>query len=171
MRQRRIRLSRRRGGFSPIVISVQILLAVAVALSITLGGYWYFGPYRGFSTETFVEVEHGMSSRQIARQLTHQGVVRSSWAFLAVRVLHPRAPLQAGEYRFGSAQTPWQVFNEIRRGEVFYEDFTIPEGSNMFDIASLLEQTDLVEPAAFLKEAASPGMIQDLDGRAPSLER
>jgi UPF0755 protein len=166
----RNRLSKPRGSFRPLFISLQILLAVALALGITLGGYWYFGPYRGFAAETFVQIHHGMSSRQIARQLTHQGVVRSSWAFLAVRYLHPNAPLQAGEYRFGAAETPWGVFEKIRRGEVFYEDFTIPEGSNIFDIATLLGQTDLVRPAAFLKAAADPGMIRDLDPAAPNLE-
>ncbi len=102
----------KRSGFRPVLFSIQILLAVAVALALTLGGYWYFGPFRGFETETFVEIHHGMSSRQIARQLTHQGVVRSQWAFLAVRYLHPHAALQAGEYRFGAAQTPWQVFEK-----------------------------------------------------------
>lgn len=158
------------GRFRPVLVSIQVLLAVAVALALTLGGYWYFGPFRGFANETFVEIHRGMSSRQIARQLTHQGVVRSTWAFLAVRLLHPRATLQAGEYRFGAAQTPWQVFEEIRKGEIFYEDFTVPEGSNIFDIANLLEQADLVRPDAFLKEAADPEMVRDLDSAAPDLE-
>src|SRR4051794_15283102 len=135
-----------------------------------LAGYWYLGPYRGFRTETFVEIEHGMSSREIARQLAEKGVVRSRWAFDAIRALHPRATLQAGEYRFGSAQTPWQVFEKIRRGEIFYEDFTVPEGSNIFDIASLLEQSDMVDPDEFLKAAANPQPIRDLDPVAPTLE-
>jgi UPF0755 protein len=135
-----------------------------------IAGYWYFGPYRGFRTETFVQIEHGMSSRQIARSLTHQGVVRSEWAFLAVRVLRPRAKLQAGEYRFATAQTPWQVFEEIRRGQVFYEDVTIPEGSNIFEVASLLDQLDMVKGDAFLNAAEKPDMIRDLDPLAPNLE-
>lgn len=133
-------------------------------------GYWYLGPYRGFRTETFVDVEHGMSSRQIAKTLTHHGVVRSEWAFLAVRILRPHATLQAGEYRFATAQTPWQVFEEIRRGEVFYEEITVPEGSNRFDIASLLDQLDMVKGDAFLKAAEKPDMVRDLDELAPNLE-
>jgi UPF0755 protein len=78
--------------------------------------------------------------------------------------------LQAGEYRFATAQTPWQVFEKIRRGEVFYEEVTVPEGSNMFDIASLLDQLDMVKGSAFLEAAAKPDLIQDLDPRAPDLE-
>ena len=52
------------------------LMTVAVAISVLVGcafaGYWYLGPYRGFRTETFVEIEHGMSSREIARQLARE---------------------------------------------------------------------------------------------------
>jgi UPF0755 protein len=139
-------------------------------LAIALTGYWYLGPYRGFTNETFVEVEHGMSSRAIANLLASHGVVRSPWAFLAARMLHPRATLQAGEYRFGSEQTPLQVFDTIRKGEVFYEELTFPEGSNLFDIAGILKSFDTVKPDDFLKAAADPESVRDLDPLAPSLE-
>ena len=132
--------------------------------------YWYFSPYEGFDAQTFVEIEHGMSSRQIARTLQRQGVIRSQWAFLLIRILKSRAPLQAGEYRFGSSQTPWQVFEKIRKGDTFFEEFTVPEGSNIFDIARLLEQGDTVRADAFLKAAADSVLIRDLDALAPDLE-
>ena len=152
-------------------LSVLLLLALAVLATVAgLTGYWYLTPYRGFKTEAFVEIGHGMSSRAIARRLEAQGVVRSRWAFLAVRALHPRAPLQAGEYRFGSAQTPWQIFEKIEHGEIFYEEFTVPEGSNIFDIAGLLAHSDTVNSSAFLQAAANPSSIRDLDPKAPNLE-
>jgi len=153
--------------FLMFAAALAIVALIAVAF---FAGYWYFGPYRGFGTETFVEIEHGMSSRQIASALERHGVVRSRWAFLFLRMLNSRAPLQAGEYRFGSAQTPWQVFQEIRKGEIFYEELTIPEGSNIFDIASILEQGDTVKSADFLKAAADPSLIRELDPLAPNLE-
>jgi UPF0755 protein len=139
-------------------------------VGVGLAGYWYFAPYRNFRNETFVEIERGTPSSEIARKLENQGVVRSRWAFLAVRLLHPRASLQAGEYRFGAAQTPFKVFDIIRRGEIFYEDVTVPEGSNMFDIAELLGNLDTVKPEAFLQAAADPAAIRDLDSQAPNLE-
>lgn len=159
-----------RGAISRALKTAAIVAIVLVLAGAAVGGYWYLGPYRGFGAETFVEIHRGMSSQEIARELTRHGVVRSRWAFLAVRALHPRATLQAGEYRFGSEQTPWQVFEKIRRGEIFYEDFTVPEGSNMFDIATLLEGLDSVRPNDFLREAASPDLIRDLDPQAPNLE-
>jgi UPF0755 protein len=159
-----------RGSLRRLLFVLTILGAVALLAGCALGGYWYFGPYRGFQTETFVEVEHGMTSREIARELADHGVVRSRWAFMLIRALHRRATLEAGEYRFGSAQTPWQVFDKIRRGEIFYEDFTVPEGSNIFDIAALLEQSGMVDSDEFLRVAANPSLIHDLDPVTPTLE-
>ncbi len=146
------------------------LALICAVIGAGLSAYWYFAPYRNFRNETFVTIERGTPSGEIARKLEEQGVVRSRWAFLAVRLLHPRASLQAGEYRFGAAQTPFEVFETIRRGEIFYEDFTVPEGSNMFDIAELLGNSDMVKPAAFLEAAADPAAIRDLDSQAPNLE-
>ncbi len=146
------------------------LAVIAALVAAALFSRWYLGPYRNFQTQTFVEIEHGMSSRAIAQTLEKHGVVRSHWAFLAVRALHPQASLQAGEYRFGAEQTPFQVFDKLHRGEIFYEELTVPEGSNTFDIAELLKNSDTVEPQAFLKAAADPTSIRDLDPRAPTLE-
>lgn len=146
------------------------LVVIAVVVLGGVGAYWSLRPYRGFSTPQFVEIDRGMSSRAIGRQLSRSGVVRSQWSFLLVRALHPGATLQAGEYRFSSAESPWQVFDTIRRGQIYYEELTIPEGSNIFDIAALLRNSNALRPEAFLKAAANPASIRDLDPAAPSLE-
>ncbi len=148
-------------------LSLLIVLLLAAAGII---GYRYFGAYQGFREPVFVDIGHGMSSRDIAEELARQGVVRADWIFLAVRALRPRAKLQAGEYRFAGRQTPWQVFDKIRRGEIFYQDLTVPEGSNIFDIASLVDSLGGVKGDDFLRAAADPADIRDLDGSAPSLE-
>ena len=83
------------------------LLFILLAAAAGVAGYRYFGAYRGFREPVFVDIGHGMSSRDIAAELARQGVVRADWIFLAVRALRPRAKLQAGEYRFADQQTPW----------------------------------------------------------------
>jgi UPF0755 protein len=151
---------------STLAALVVLLLLAAAAIA----AYWLFTPYRGFPGETFVDIEHGTSSHDLARQLADKGVVRSEWAFLLVRLMRPTATLQAGEYRFASPQNPWQVFTEIQRGETFYEELTIPEGSNIFDIAGLLQNSGMVNADDFLRVAANTDLIRDLDPQAPTLE-
>ncbi len=145
-----------------------ILLLLLVAFAV--GGVWFLGPFHASQEETFVQIDHGMSTRLIAEKLFEDGLIRSPYAFLAARALHPKARLQAGEYRFGSEQTPFEIFDKINRGQVYFVEVTIPEGSNMFDIAGIVEKETQIKGADFLKAAADPQLIHDLDPSAPNLE-
>lgn len=147
-----------------------VFLLVILAVLGAAAGFWYLGPYRAPQEETFVQIDRGMSSRAIADLLAQDGLVRANWAFLAARAMNPHARLQAGEYRFGSEQTPFEIFEKIRRGQVYFETVTIPEGSNMFDIAAILDKTTSIKAADFLTAAADPDKIRDLDPSAPNLE-
>ena len=153
-----------------MVKRISILLVLAAIVGAGILAVNYLGPYAGFKNEAFVTVTRGMSSREIADQLAKEGVVRSPWAFLAARALSRHARLQAGEYRFESDATPFEVLDRLRRGDVYFEQLTVPEGSNMFDIASLLDKGDVMEGADFINAASDPKTILDLDPLAPSLE-
>ncbi len=90
--------------------------------------------------------------------------------FLALRAIRPRAVLQAGEYQFIEAASPWRIFNRIVTGDIYYFDFTVPEGSNIWDIARLLETQGIMTEAEFLAAASDPALIRDLAPDAESLE-
>jgi UPF0755 protein len=120
--------------------------------------------------EVFVEIERGAPSRTIAARLAEQGVVRYAWQYLGVRVLRWRTRVQAGEYRFSSPATPWAVFDRLARGDVHYYELAVPEGANQFDIAAAVEKLGLIPRADFLKAAADPALIRDLDPHARNLE-
>ncbi|HUA20668.1 MAG TPA: endolytic transglycosylase MltG [Bryobacteraceae bacterium] len=126
--------------------------------------------YQGFENEVIVDFPKGTSSTAIAAELARSGVVRFSWQFLVVRALSPGRFLQAGEYQFTHADTPWHVFDRIARGDVFYYELTVPEGSNIFDIAASLGRFDFLQPTDFLKAARDPSLIRDLAPNAPTLE-
>lgn len=151
--------------FKLLVVLCLLGAGAAVYLS-----FEYLGTYQSSNPETFVEIERGTSSRTIAKQLAEHDVIRAAWVFLVVRALHPRVSLQAGEYRFGPSQSPREVFEKIRRGEIFYEEFTVPEGSNRFDIANLLKQSDTVKSEDFLTASQDNGAIHEIDPLAPTLE-
>jgi UPF0755 protein len=110
-------------------------------------------PYRAFDGDIFVPLQKGSGTRSIARQLADAGVIRYSWQFLLARAVHPRATLQAGEYRFADAASVDEVFRRLGRGDVYYFSFTVPEGSNVFDIARLLDADGIMSGQDFLKAA------------------
>ncbi|HEV2444295.1 MAG TPA: endolytic transglycosylase MltG, partial [Candidatus Sulfopaludibacter sp.] len=139
-----------------------------------LGGafllYRLISPYQGFSGEVFVDVPRGTATGALADLLASHGVVRSRWDFLLARFVERTRKPQAGEYKFSREASPIDVFERIARGDVFYYSLVVPEGRNLFDIAAEVEKLGLGPAKRFLEAARDPGMIRDLDPRAPSLE-
>ena len=138
------------------------MAGLAVAMLVT--------PYQGFKTDTYVEIAHGTGTRGIAQELADDGVIRYSWEFLLVRLVRPSTKLQAGEYRFAKAASVIDVFNRIARGDIYYVEFTVPEGSNIFDIGRSLEAQGVMSAEDFLAAADDPTLIRDLAPKAQTLE-
>jgi UPF0755 protein len=132
--------------------------AIALLCAAGLGGaalYSLQSPYKGFEGELFLQFPKGSGTRAIAEKLADAGVVRYAWQFWLVRAMHSHVTLQAGEYKFDHAASVTDVFHRLGRGDVFYFSFTVPEGSNMFDIARLLETEGIMSGQDFLKAAQS----------------
>lgn len=127
-------------------------------------------PYQGFEGETFVRFERGAGTASMGRALERAGVIRHAWQFWLVRALHPSTTLQAGEYRFAGQARVVRVFDRIARGDIFYFEIAVPEGSNIFDIARLLESAGAMPAEDFLRAASDPASIRDLDPEARTLE-
>jgi len=143
-----------------------VLLAVIAGLAFLSLGV----TYQGFSNQVILDFPKGTSTREMADQLSQAGVIRYSWQFLLLRALRPRARLEAGEYLFSKADSTRNVYSRIVRGDVFFYELIVPEGSNMFDIAASLARFDFLKPADFLRAVRNPALILDLAPRAPTLE-
>lgn len=148
---------------------MKLLIALTMALA-GLAVATLVTPYRGFKTEIFVDIPHGMSTSGIARVLVADGVIRYEWEFWLARLLNHSSKLQAGEYRFAKPASALEVFNRIERGDIYFFAFTVPEGSNIFDIASSLEAQGVMSSEEFLKAAEDPAPIRDLAPKARTLE-
>jgi len=146
------------------------LLVLLVVVAGVAAAFLLYSPYRGFSQDAFVDFEKGTSTQAIADELARNGVIRYPWQFLLVRAMRRGARLQAGEYKFSHADSPWGVFDRIARGDVFYYEVTIPEGQNIFDIASTLDTVGIVGSKPFLAAARNTAIIRDLAPRAQTLE-
>jgi UPF0755 protein len=144
-----------------------LLLLLVAAIAAT--AYCVLAPF-GPSSEIFVEVPPGTATTQIAALLKRSGVIRSEIAFDAMHLVKA-GTLKAGEYRFDHPVKMAEVYDRLRRGDVYTLSVTIPEGSNMFDIAQRLEAAGLGPKERFLDAArANVKLIADLDPQASSLE-
>ena len=150
-------------GFLLALFFIGVLAAGAAAAWVI---FTPFGP----STEIFVDIAPGSSTTRIAQQLESAGVIRSQFAFDLWRWVR-KGKLKAGEYRFANPAPVTDVYNRIARGDVYTVTVTIPEGANIFDVATRLEQAGIGTRQEFLdQQGRLTALIVDLDPRAKSLE-
>lgn len=151
-------------GRTFFAVFLLLLLGVAGAAAFVM-----LAPY-GPSTETFVEILPGSSTARIGRQLQEAGVVRTQYAFVAMRWLR-RGTLKAGAYRFDHPTTVMETYDRIQRGDTYAIEVTIPEGANMYDIGKRLQDAGLGTSKNFVDVARQEAaLISDLDPQAKTLE-
>ncbi|MBZ5528083.1 MAG: endolytic transglycosylase MltG [Acidobacteriia bacterium] len=151
------------------------LFFVIMALAGAAAALWLWVtiavPYRNFPSEgVFIVVPHGASCRTVGRLLQQEGVVRSGLVFRLYCRRHPKRSLQAGEYFFEQAASGRDVFWTIANGKIFEKQFTVREGTTIFEIARELEAARMVSAADFLKAAEDPASIHELAPEAQTLE-
>jgi len=162
---------RRSGGKKKSSGAAGILLLLLLVLGVGAGaGAWLVLTPYGPETATYVTIAPGSSATRIGRQLESTGVVRSRYAFDLVRWYRYRT-LQAGTYRFDHPASVSQVYSRIARGDVYTIALTVPEGSNIFDIAARVESVGLGTRQQFLGAAMNrTDLVADFDPGAKSLE-
>src|SRR5580692_5581850 len=153
-----------------VLIIAGFLIALFALIAVAGFAFLSHESYRGFENETFVKVERGIGTAEIGRALAQAGVIRYPWEIWMERLRQPSAKIQAGEYRFDRSATTHEIYARLARGDIFYFEFTVPEGSNIFDIASSLQQRGIMPAADFQNAASDPASIHDLAPNAPSLE-
>lgn len=147
-----------------------ILLGILLIAAFAGGAAWLVLTPYGPDTETFINIPPGSSVAAIGRRLEAAGVVRSRYAFDLLRWIR-RGKLEAGDYRFDHPAPATEVYARIARGDVFTKTLVVPEGANIFDIATRVEQDGFCSRQAFLDAVVSEAsLIADLDPGATSLE-
>ena len=132
-------------------------------------GYEVLAPF-GPTEATFIDIPARTGTFGIASALEGGGAVRSRWLFAALRELEG-GTLKAGEYRFSQPASLLEVYDRLRRGDVFTIAVAIPEGYNLFDIAGVMESAGLMSRSEFLTAATeNTALIRQWNPRATSLE-
>lgn len=132
-----------------------LLLLALITLAI-LGGSHYLvrmDRFQAFDGGTFVDIPKGTSTLRIGELLAQAGVIRHPLLFPLARLTRPSAKPLAGEYHFTAPASPAEVFARIARGDVYLVELRVPEGSNVFDIAALVERAGLGLASDFVKAA------------------
>jgi UPF0755 protein len=150
-----------------------LLLAAVAALA---GAVWVVSdlrrPYRGYSGNLILVIDPGTRAPDVAQLLASRGVLAYRLPFLLLHELGRarHRTLKAGEYLFDRPLSPVDVYRRLIRGDVYLHAVVIPEGSDRFDMARIVEQQLGVNPEDFLRSTEQASLIHDIDPEAPNLE-
>src|SRR5579859_4534273 len=157
-RRKPISARKKGSGAAGFILTILLLLLCGAGAA----GWLLITPF-GPRTETIVEIAPGSSTVRIGRELAKAGIIRSQLSFDLVR-FWKHGTLKAGAYRFDHPAPAIEVYDRIRRGDVYTIAVTIPEGSTVFDIGDRLEQAGFGARQAFIEIAKQESsLIADLD--------
>ncbi len=116
-----------------------------------------------------VEIAYGTSTYDMAILLYKQGLLRNPLSFLFLHSIN-RKKLEAGEYEFEGFVFPWSIYEKISKGFKKLYKITIPEGSDLYDIALILEENRICSSEDFLKYALSEEVAKKYGFKTPNME-
>ncbi len=126
---------------------------------------------RFLGEEKIVLVERGQSLKSVAQVLEKEKLIIDDRLFtVAGRIMGLSKHIQAGEYLISPLEPPYKILRKLARGEALLHKVVIPEGSNLFDIASALEKAGVCSGKEFLKKATDRKFLQTLGIKAASAE-
>ncbi len=149
------------------MIALALILAFAAAAWTV---YKWRQPFKGYPGSLMLVLEPGTSALESARLLEEKGVIENRWPFWIRYALDSGSTLKAGEYQFDRPLRPGEVYRRLVLGDVYLYTVTIPEGSDRFDIASIVHRDLGIDPQAFFCASERADAIRDLDPKAATLE-
>ncbi|MDF2570556.1 MAG: mltG [Sporomusa sp.] len=128
---------------------VGILAVAIVGIGATLG--WSLTQPAGNSGEPLlITIKPGTPTRTIAAELENQKLIRNALVFRAAAKLQGlENSLQAGEYAISPDMSIRKMLLMMSQGQTAYQQFTIPEGYTVDQVAELLAEKKLANAEKF----------------------
>jgi len=120
----------------------------------------------------FVEVPHGLGSREILQLLEEKKIIANRYAAVAyLFYTGTRHKLQAGEYEFDRPMTIPEVIAKLASGAVYLHKFTVPEGLTIAAVAEKWQEQGFGSREEFASTAQTAiDLVHRLDEKAVSVE-
>src|SRR5262249_28365101 len=147
------KVPRKKKRFLPKFVALVIMGGIVL-----VGGWMWLSsamdrPYKHDAAKKTITIEPGSNSSEIISRLYREGILESELPVnLWLRYFGSDKQFKAGDYEFKSPISPRQVIDQLAKGSVTTRQFTIPEGYNHFDIATVIANLEGLK-----ERAKSPG--------------
>jgi UPF0755 protein len=130
----------------------------------------FFVPVK-LKSPVILEVKKGAVFKEVIRDLSDAGLIHDARlvTFIASLTGADRK-IKHGFYEFRDSITPYRVLRRLLEGDVMTKEVTIPEGFNLWQVASRLQEAGLCDRESFLKAARDERLLDRLGIDSLSVE-
>lgn len=150
------------------VLKLFLIAFVFVALTLGYISYTFLNNSpQNNSEEVIFKINPGDSLGLISQRLEDKNLVSKALYFKLMTQLKSQAQyLKVGEYALDRSMKPTEVLKVIVLGKSIQYKFTVPEGTNMYEIADIVEAEGFATKEEFLKLCRDQSLIRELLGQA-----
>lgn len=130
-----------------------------------------FVPVYDSPTPLEVEIPQGATYKNAVDILADNKLIRDRFLFLAIgKISGVDRRMRAGYYHFWSRISPFDVFQQLRKGKIIEYEITVVEGDSLLEIGEKLEAKKFITADAFNSLAHDKTLLASLNINAPSVE-
>lgn len=144
---------------------IAALLAL-VMVAVGVEGFRFLVSGTGHASDQVVfELPPGRSFQQVANQLHRDGLVSSALELrILAKLTGQDSRMKHGEYALNKSMTPQEILSVLASGKSILYPVTFPEGSNIYEMAAILENKKLYKAEEFIKLCQDKEFIRQLLG-------
>ena len=149
----------------------KILIPLIVGLVLSLGaGFGFLYNYShtklgATHDEVILEIRQGESFPGFVHELEKKQILHNSGFFILFAKLRGLAgKMKVGEYAFYTDMTPLEILDTARSGKSIGQNFTVPEGMNIYELAEMWEEEGLGKGKDMLALLRDRNLVKELLG-------
>lgn len=131
-----------------------------------------YSPASNINDAVIIDIQKGQSLRSVTRTLHDEGLIKDENKFLILsKIRRAGRRVRSGELLFYKDMTPLGVLDTIINAKSVTYSFTVPEGYNIYQIAEILKDKNLIKDTKeFISVAKDKDLISELGLKADSME-
>ncbi len=127
---------------------------------------WVTLPHKTQAESQIFQVIKGQSTDQIALALEQKDLIHNALFFkFYSQATRQGRKIKAGEYRLSATMKIPEILDILTLGKSISYPVTFPEGINIYEMAEILENKNIVQKDKFLKACKDQALIQRLLGQ------
>ena len=127
---------------------------------------WITSPYKKQAEPKVFEITKGQSTHEIAQKLYQEELISNATLFkIYSRFNKQGEKIKTGEYHLSATMKMSEILNTITLGKSISYPITFPEGTNLYEVADILEEKNILQKNEFLNLSKDQVFIESLLGQ------